>query len=218
MKCKYSFYLKYSLRILFAAVLLTGMIALHPQAARLSFPHKAVLTAYKKPVCESMIVAGLSEKGRIVGLRSSDKNVLTVSSKYDEDLKVHEIYMKARKAGTAKVSFTAKIGNTSKKFICNVTVKKYVSPFRSIKVSGKSIASKMKKSNIVTLDYRRKKEKVTLKLKKNWEIETMYFDNGDWTEDAILNRLEFESNHGGLGIVLFHKKTGQYEDCYIKWK
>lgn len=204
---------------LLIAVLLTGMMPVQAQAKRkISFPKEVILTAYQKPVKETVMVAGLAKKGRIIRLRSDNTKVLTVSAKYDEDLEAYVIRMKAKRAGNAKVTFTVKTGKTGKKFSCDVTVKKYVSPFRCIKVSGKNITSKMKQSNIVNLDYKKAKEKVSFKLKKDWEFECAYFNNGDYTEDAILNNLRFEDTCGELTIPLWNTKTGQQEICYIRWK
>ena len=113
----------------------------------------------------------------------SSKTQYYDSSMKDSDYSYNDyayyIRLKLLKAGTTNVSF--KIG--SKSYKTSVTVKNYVNPLSSVKItginSGKNIASKLKKQNSANLTLKKttKNAVINLKAKSGWKITDVSLDH-----------------------------------------
>ena len=113
-------------------------------------------------------------KTKIKNLTNSNKSVAKVTVGKSENGYV--IYVQPKKAGTTNISY--KVGKDTHKR--KLIVKKYVNPYKQVKINGKDITSKFNKTNICVLSYKQYKGKtikLSFKRKGFW-----YMHHGDYIE------------------------------------
>lgn len=162
-----------------------------------------------------------SAPGKVTSLKTSDKSIVTLTTKKfgnGETL----INLVPHKKGTTTVSFKYK----GKVYRTRVTVEKYTSPVKSIKIGNATISgSKFKSSSKLTLSYAKygnKKAKVNITPAKGWKIEGFGYWQKGWMKSDFYQNGKIVSIKGGKGCELFffatNSKTGCSEDITITFK
>lgn len=83
---------------------------------------------------------------KVSGLKSSNKAVVTVSQSKEGGNAI-VIWFEPKKAGTSKISFSAKTGGKTYKYKTTIKVIPYSKPVSSLKLAGKDYTSKITKTN-----------------------------------------------------------------------
>lgn len=133
-------------------------------------------------------------------------------------------YLKAKKAGTTTITY--KIGK--QKYSEKVTIRKYSSPFKTLKLNNLNLVSKFKTKSNYTLSYNKYQGK-TLKLqfnaKNGWTLNIHYLEDAtakgtSYRKNWIKNNETFTVTQKNSAIVVYayNSKTAQDEQCIIFFK
>lgn len=115
-----------------------------------------------------------TKKVKAKNVKSSNKSVATASVGKDSSSKEYAIYVVPKKKGTTTITY--KLGKD--KHELKVIVRKYVNPFKEVRVNGRNVTSQFNKSNVCYLSYKEyKNKKITLKFKKKG---TWYLPHADY--------------------------------------
>lgn len=184
---------------------------------------KNFYSAFGSLASANINIAGTTSKnGKVTSIKSTDKSVATIGTKVGSGIAKNRkfIYITAKKAGTATVSYKA--DGTTYKY--KVTVKKYTTPFASLKLGGTNIASKFKKTNVYTLPYSKyanKKIKLSYKAKSGWSIDADYLlstkaQKSDWVKNN--GTFKVTKKNSMLYLNATNTKTKQFESAIVIFK
>lgn len=223
--------------LLMAIIVTTGFMLLPAQYAEASgssavaVPSSISITLYSS---KDVTVTGAKKNvqylcyvpKKATSLKTSKKSVVTLKQQNNV------IYLVAKKAGTATVSFKC----SGKTYKVKVTVEKYANPVSYVKIGSTQIAgSKFKATSNQTLKYSKfanKKVKVTIKLKSGWEL-AQYYLNGKMTSaydymkkgwvksEGVKNGGSVKINGGKgfqINFMATNTGTGQQETFSIAFK
>ena len=221
--------------VMIAAMLVVMSVSIPVQAKTVTQPSR-VLTLYSSsartytsPLGSSVsanisIIGSTGKSEKVTDIKTSNKSVVTVSSKVGaKALSANSrrfIYVTAKKAGTATVSYKAN-GTTYK---VKVTVKKYTSPFSSLKLGSSNITSKFQKSSVYTLPYAKyanKNVRLSFKGKSGWTVSADYLDKaGKFQSEILKNNKTFKVTKKNSMLLLsaVNNKTGQSETAVVIFK
>lgn len=135
---------------------------------------------------------------QILNLKCSNTNVATVKKeKFIDD---YTITIKAKKQGTATVSFTVKRKNGKKySFKSKISVYNYTNPLNKCVVGKKDYKKQLDKKNTVTVSSSSpKKGKINITAKKGYKIEAIYYSEyGTGVQKKIKNgsTITLDSQH-----------------------
>lgn len=184
---------------------------------------KNFYSAFQSLASANINIVGTTDKnGKVTSIKSTDKSVAAIGTKAGKgNAKSRKfIYITAKKAGTATVSYKA--DGTTYKY--KVTVKKYTSPFSSLKLGGTNIASKLKKTNVYTLSYAKyanKNIKLSYKAKSGWSINADYLLSTKYQmADMVKNNGTFKVTRKNSMLFLdaTNAKTKQSESAIVIFK
>lgn len=145
----------------------------------------------------------LGKKGKnakIVALSSSKKGILITWSDT----------FKANKVG--ETVLTIKVKNKSgsvKKYKVSVTVKKFKSPFKSLKIGGRNYTKKLGKKTELNFKVKGKKAKFSAKPLKGWKISKVLYDRIDPNEEYPSN--DNSKSYKNNDVIKFKNKKGYSE-------
>ena len=221
--------------VLIAAMLVVMSVSIPVQAKTVTQPSR-VLTLYSSsarnyssPLGTSVsanisLIGSTSKSSKVTNLKTSNKSVVTVSSKIGAKSVAADtrrfIYVTAKKAGTATVSYKAN-GTTYK---VKLTVKKYTSPLSSLKLGSSNITSKFQKSSVYTLPYAKyanKNVKLSFKGKSGWTVNANYLEKaGKFASNMLKNNKTFKVTKKNSMLLLsaVNNKTGQSETAVVIFK
>lgn len=151
--------------------------------------------------------------GQIKSVKISNKKIAEVSARKNG------IAVKAKKAGTATVTFSVKYGNKTKKFSTKLKVYKYINPIKSYVIGGLEIKSKYK--NITSCNLKISKDmsvKFNVKAKSGWKISSFtYRCNGVTTRYATNSPIIKLKKVSGSSVQINfqNKKTGLIENIVL---
>lgn len=159
---------------------------------------------------------------KVTSLKSTNSSVVSLTIKNGSgNAKGNKgIFLKAKKAGTATVSY--KIGSNTYK--TKIVVKKYTSPFSSLKLGNSNILSKFKSNGTYTMSYAKYKNKslkLSYKEKSGWSISADYLQKpGNQKSSLIENNKSFKVTKKNSALILnaYNWKTLQSEQCIIIFK
>lgn len=168
----------------------------------------------------------VSLPGKATNLKSSRSSVATITQKKVKKTGAYEIWVNAKKAGKATVSFKYK----SKTYKVKVTVTKYRNPVSSIQIGNTKLSSaKFNTSSVYTMKYSKfanKKVKINIKLKRGWQlvptinrgklVQGFYYYRKGWLKSSsnIRNGSKITIKGGKgfcIGFLIRNKSTGQQE-------
>lgn len=210
---------KFLTKILSIALVLVMVMCLVPpvEAAASSkkpyFPTNLNYHYYTKDKSLNKVGWGFGDYGvdyKITGLKSSNKKVIAVSSKYSNG--ATSIYINVKKAGKATVSFKAKVGNKTYNYKCKFVVTNYANPLKSIKIGKVNYTSKFSKRGHLYLPGKKNiSGKLVIKPKKDWKITDLF------TYSTITGKIKKIKNNKNvslkknqaLHIGLKNRKTGK---------
>ena len=150
------------------AVFLTGLLSSAVVFAEPWIPEKKVIYLQEGITSENIQLEGVSKTSAITKLKSSKKSVATVSKFVHEGTAY--VAVEPKKPGTAKITFNVKYGKKTIKAKTTVIVRKYENPLKTFKIGSKNYASKFNKSGHVTLEKKKLKGKLNVKLKSGYEL------------------------------------------------
>lgn len=219
--------------VMLAAMLVLMTVVIPVQAKTVTQPSR-VLTLYSSsarnytsPLGTSVsanyyVVGSVAKTAKVTDIKTSNKSVATIAAKVGAGSASSRkfIYVTAKKAGTATVSYKTS-GTTYK---VKVTVKKYTSPISTLSLNGSSIGSKLQKSSVYTLSYAKyaqKKVKVSYKAKSGWTVTANYLDKAGKFNAAIIKNnktIKVTKKNSMLLLDAVNAKTGQSETAVIIFK
>ncbi len=168
---------------------LVSMLAVLPaEAAEPELPiTEGVYFAMTPPVSFSIPIYGLTKKSQVKSLKSSNKNVASVTvNKYPGDKDVL-FTVEPKKPGNATISIKVEYGKKTKTLKYKVTVKKYVNVSTSFKIGSKDVASKFQKEMFASTRNPKKKEKISIKPRKGWELRAIRLSTKSGKQTTIAN-------------------------------
>lgn len=162
-------------------------------------------------------VVPISDK--VTSLKSTKNSVvsLTIHNGSDNSKAYKGIFLNAKKAGTATVSYKIGLNTYSTKIV----VKKYVSPFSALKLGSSNILSKFKSNGVYTMGYAKYKNKslkLSYKAKNDWSISASYLQEpGNQKAPSVKNNQSFKVTKKNSALILYayNSKTQQNEQCII---
>lgn len=189
---------------------------------------------YADPVTEPWVFdVNNLVKMKKVTVSSSQKSVVTVKKLTDNtgafggtagETACWCLQAEPRKAGTSKITIEC-TNARGKKVTYKGTIKvvKFVNPFKTLKIDGKSYLSKIKGDNCdIKVKSKAKKFKLNFKLKSGWKLigtpKFEYFsDSGYKSVGAFKNGKTYKLNKGDTYVALDLKnsKTKAVEKIYI---
>lgn len=110
-------------------------------------------------------VGACGGKTKITNIKYTNKSIAKVTT--GKKSYGYVLYVQPKKTGTLNITY--KIGKDTHKV--KVYVKKYVNPYKQIKINGKDITSKFNKTNVCVLSYKQykgKTVKLSFKRKRPW--------------------------------------------------
>lgn len=143
------------------------------------------------------------EEDADVKVSSSNKKIATV--KYDKAEKT--IWVTAKKPG--KVTVTCTVKQDGKKYItkCKYTVLKYTNPLSKLKLGNKSYKSKYNKNTEYEIPVSKKKQTLSVKVKKGYEITDIYgIKNGKMKD--IKNNSKIQTSKFDVIYIRIQDKNG----------
>lgn len=169
-------------------------------------------------------VGACGGKTKITNIKYTNKSIAKVTT--GKESYGYVLYVQPKKTG--KLNITYKIGKDTHKL--KVYVKKYVNPYKQIKINGKNITSKFNKTNVCVLSYKQykgKTVKLSFKKKKSW-----YMPHGDYLTKSnkliqcigpMSNPHKFKVTKKGSKAALWTTDTSitgheMSEDCMIIFK
>ena len=158
------------------AVMLLVVFTASAAFAELYIPENRVIYKDKDTTSYNIMLDGVSKTSAITKLKSSKKSVATVSKFVYGDTAYVAINMK--KPGKTTVTFNVKYKGKTVKAKTKVEIRKYVNPFKSLKIGSKNYASKFKENPYCTLT-KTAKGKMTIKLKSGYKIKGISTYNGN---------------------------------------
>jgi len=214
-------------------VMVFSIMPIQALADDISVPSTVTITRYSAKDRNAKTGATFNKQyftyvpGKITNLKSNKTSVVKVSKTENtySGTTSTSIYLTAKKAGTATVSFKY----NGKTYKTKVTVKKYTNPVSSITIgSTKLSSSKFSSKSAVTLSYSKyagKKVKVKATLKSGWKVSEEgwsgyieYLQNG-WMKSEMLKNGKSLTISGGSGFFIripaYNSSTGQQENIYI---
>lgn len=221
--------------LIIAAMLVVMSVSVPVQAKTITQPNRIITLysgnarTYTSPLGSSVsaninIIGSTSKYSKVSNITTSNKSVVTVSSKIGTKSAGANnrrfIYVIAKKAGTATVSYKAN-GTTYK---VKVTVKNYTSPFSSLKLGSSNITSRFQKSSVYTLSYAKyakKNTKLSFKGKSGWTVTADYLDKaGKFQSQMLKNNKTFKVTKKNSMLLLnaVNNKTGQSETAVVIFK
>ena len=120
----------------------------------------------------------------------------------------------AKKTGKTVLTIKVKNKNGSiKKYKVNVTVKKYVSPVKSLKIGKTELRKKMGKDLYLTYKYANSKAKFSITPKKGWKVSKLNYNAWYEGEDEeLMEKGDIDKNFKNNAIITFRNA----ED-YSEW-
>ncbi|MCD7743946.1 MAG: hypothetical protein LUI13_01420 [Lachnospiraceae bacterium] len=219
-----------------ALVVTLNILPASASAAALDIPSTVTITKYSAKDKSDITGTSFNKQwfttinGKITNLKSSDESIVKPSKSVTTGggSTITQLYLIAKKAGEANVSFKYK-GTT---YTTTVTVKKYTNPISSFKIGSVSVsASKFKTRASVTLKYSKfsgKKSKIKVVLKDGWTIgeepyeNYLYYGRAGWLKFEFLKNGKKVTIKGGPGfaieIPVINDTTGQKESVVITLK
>lgn len=185
---------------------------------------------YKDPYmkgtwCDNLYVisdVSYSLSAKITSLKSSNPSVASIgvriSTAGDAAPEEKMVCIRAHKPGTTTVSY--KVNNTIYKR--KIKVYKYTSPFSKIKLGGKDITSKFRKTNTYILPYSKYKDKtlkVSYKAVPKRNIVVTYQKRDDLSANIVSNNKTFKVKKGCiLSFTVSNSRTNVKETCSVIFK
>ncbi len=168
-----------------------------------------------------MNILNFPSNGQIKNLKSSNKKILTVKTATGIGNVKSAIIVTAKKAGTARVSFDVVNKRTKKKldhYVCKVTVRRFTSPFTKVTLNGKNMTSKFKGTPYISFVSDAKKMKLSIKMKKGYQLERIEYNNGvQYTEakNGKTFRRTKKNNYAGEILINYSDGKGGYHSAII---
>ena len=221
--------------VLIAAMLVVMTVSIPVQAktvtqlGRVLTLYSSSARNYSSPLGTSVsanisLIGSTGKSSKVTDIKTSNKSVVTVSSKTGAKALAADnfrfIYVTAKKAGTATVSY--KVNGTTYKV--RITVKKYTSPFSSLKLGSSNITSKFQKSSVYTLPYAKyanKNVKLSFKGKSGWTVDAGYLEKaGKFSAGILKNNKTFKvtKKNSMVRLSAVNNKTGQSETVVVIFK
>lgn len=123
-------------------------------------------------------VSNLDSGATITNVKSSNPGVL--KAEYNASIYKKGLVVTFRGYGTSKITFTVKQNKKTYKLTCKYTFKKTPTPFSSLKIGGKQLASKYTGCTSCKYDVNKKSVKISCKAKKGYKIVSIsYLDRKD---------------------------------------
>ena len=118
-----------------------------------------------------------------VTFKTSKKGVITNLEFFD-----NAAVFNAKKTGKTKLTINVKNKNgTTKKYTVNVTVKKYTSPYKSIKVGKTTYTKKLREYDSLRVKLKSKKAKISIKPKKGWKVSNLTYSAEYYGDDEEMS-------------------------------
>ncbi len=180
------------------AVMVCGIVGSVPaSAASLSYSKNVTIYMYGKKSGQHGYadVEVKNASAKLENVKSSNSKVGIMTTKYSKKKKTATISLQGGSPGTSKVTFNVK--GKSKTYTINVTVKKYTSPVKTLKVtgvnSGKNLAGKFSSTyfgDVPNLKKKTSNAQLTVTPKSGWalrEVQVSKYDSNKYVVNKKVN-------------------------------
>lgn len=228
--------------------MLQSTLPVQAASIKLDVPSELTLTLY--PSSKDVYGLGTTSLNKqyltystnaVSSMKSSNSKVVTISKTDTVGASGATIYLTAKKAGTATVSFKS----GGKTYKIKVTVAKYKNPVSSITIGSTKIAKgKFKNAATYSVKYSKfanKKVKVTVELKKGWSIKEtekakfssdgevtlvtgtyLEYARSTWQKSDLFKNGKKVTVKGGVGFCIYatavNNSTGQEEIITVRFE
>ena len=158
-------------------------------------------------------IAHMTANGKIKKVAISNKKIAQVSAREGG------IAVKAKKAGSATITFSVKYGTKTKKFSTKLRVYKYTNPIKSYVIGGLELKTRYKTAASYQVKIRKDMNvKLDVKAKSGWKITSFtYYCSGKatrYTTNAPIIHLK-KVPGSSIQINFRNKKTGLVENIVL---
>lgn len=155
-------------------------------------------------------INNLVSNAKITSVKSSNPKVLT--AKYSPKKYKKGILVTFKNFGTSKVTFKVKQNGKTYTLSCRYTFKKIPTPFKSLKVGGKQIASRFTGRSFYSYDTGKTSVKISYRAKSNVQIAKItYYNTKTGKEIKVKNNSRLNIPSNGISLTISYRyKYGKY--------